>query len=86
MYLYNHLIDLFKILKNEVEYIYKLKYEFLEIIIKWLLRYYTAIFTIFGGNRAGRFGGVDGLLIKHIIVFINAKLFTLILIKAVILT
>ena len=60
VYLYNHLIDLFKIPKNEVEYIYKLKYEFLEIIIKWLLRYYTVIFTIFGGNRAGRFGGVDG--------------------------
>ena len=69
MYLYNHLIDLFKITKNEVEYIYKLKYEFLEIIIKWLLRYYTVIFTIFGGNRAGRFGGVDGSLVKHVIPF-----------------
>jgi hypothetical protein len=50
MYLNNHLIDLFKIINNEVEYVYKLKYKFLEIIIERLLRYYTVIFMIFGGN------------------------------------
>ena len=41
-------MDLFKIKINKIEYIYKLKYKFLEFIIKWLLRYYTVIFAIFG--------------------------------------
>ena len=31
-----------------MEYIYKLKYKFLEVFIKWLLRYYTIVFVIFG--------------------------------------
>lgn len=33
-----------------MEYIYKLKYKILEVFIKWLLRYYTIVFVIFGGG------------------------------------
>ena len=35
-----------------MEYIYKLKYKILEVFIKWLLRYYTMVFVIFGGVRS----------------------------------
>ena len=34
-----------------MEYIYKLKYKFLEVFIKWLSRYYTMVFVIFGGAQ-----------------------------------
>ena len=33
-----------------MDYIYKLKYKILEVFIKWLLRYYTMVFVIFGGG------------------------------------
>ena len=36
---------------------YKLKYKILEVIIKWLLRYYTVIFAIFGGECGVRLSG-----------------------------
>ena len=58
IYLYNYLIDLSKIKRKEVESIYKLKYKILEVIIKWLLRYYTVIFIIFGEKWSGPVSGV----------------------------
>ena len=41
-------MDLSKIKIEEAGYLYKLKYKFLQVFIKWLLRYYTIIFMDFG--------------------------------------
>ena len=46
-------MDLLKIKRKEVKYICKLNYKFLEVIIKWWLRYRAAIFTIFSENLSG---------------------------------
>ena len=47
LYLYNYLIDLLKIKVKKVKYIYKLKYKFLKVTIKWWLRYRTVIINDF---------------------------------------
>ena len=52
-----------------MEYIYKLKYKFLEAFIKWLLRYYTMVFVIFSRGWGAQLTRVRSLLVEHVITF-----------------
>jgi hypothetical protein len=51
-----------------MEYIYKLKYKFLEVFIKWLLRYYTMVFVIFGRGWGAQLTGRTRYNISPIVI------------------